>query len=121
VPAKSYSATVLLLADRRNSQTARTLKGSGYRLVTTFTPDHAVAICVNNPVDAVVLDQEHFILTEGWSVAQSIKMIRSKVCVILVVRGKIVTSALPQGVDAVVPESDAEALVATIRHVLRGF
>jgi DNA-binding NtrC family response regulator len=120
VPAKPYSATVLLLADRRNSRTAKMLKGSGYQLVTTFTPDHAVAICVNNAVDAVVLDQEHFILTEGWSVAQSIKMIRSKICVVLVVHGDIVTKTLPQGVDAVVPESDAQSLVAAIEHLLHG-
>lgn len=121
MPAKSYTATVLLLADRRNSQTAKTLKGSGYRVMTTFTPDHAVAICVNNTVDAVILDQEHFIQTEGWSVAQSIKMIRNKVCVILVVRGKLVANKLPDGVDAVVPESDAQSLAATIRHLLKGF
>src|SRR3954469_18175891 len=105
---KGPQITIVLLADRRNSQTATTLKGLGYRLVTTFTPDHAVGICVNNRVDAVILDQEHFIQTEGWSVAQSIKMIRSKVCVILVVRGKILTNTLPPGVDAVVPESDAQ-------------
>src|ERR1051325_11789210 len=92
---KGSQTTVVLLADRRNSQTAKTLKGYGYRLVTTFTPDHAVAICVNNPVDAVILDQEHFILTEGWSVAQSLKLIRRTLCVILVVRGKIVGSDLP--------------------------
>src|SRR5215470_7422947 len=116
---KPKSATVLLLADRRSSQTAKTLKNSGYRLMTTFTPDHAVAICVNNPVEAVVLDQEHFVQTEGWSVAQSLKMIRNNVCVILVVRGKIVANTLPAGVDAVVPESDTQALHMTIRQLLK--
>ena len=109
---------MLLLADRRNSQTARILKGSGYRLMMTFTPDHAVAICVNNPIDAVVLDQEHFVQTEGWSVAQSIKMIRHRICVFLVVRGKIVGHTLPAGVDAIVPESDPPALIAIIRQLL---
>ena len=118
---KGPHTTIVLLADRRQSQTARVLKGSGYRLVTTFTPDHAVAICVNNPVDAVILDQEHFIQTEGWSVAQSLKLIRHSLCVILVVRGKIVRSDLPTGVDAVVPDHDAQALLATLKHLLKGF
>ena len=118
---KNSSATIVLLADRRQSQTAKALKGSGYRLVTTFTPDHAVAICVNNPVDVVILDQEHFIQTEGWSVAQSLKLIRNSLCVILVVRGKIVGSDLPTGVDAVVPDHDAMALTATLKHLLKGF
>ena len=118
---KGSHTTIVLLADRRQSQTARVLKGFGYRLVTTFTPDHAVAICVNNPVDVVILDQEHFIQTEGWSVAQSLKLIRRSLCVILVVRGKLVGSDLPTGVDAVVPDHDMQALLATLKHLLKGF
>src|SRR5947199_10877913 len=118
---KGSQITIVLLADRRNSQTAKTIKGLGYRLMPTSTPDHAVAICVNNPADAVILDQEHFIQTEGWSVAQSLKMIRNNLCVVLVVRGKIVCSDLPAGVDAVVPDQDALALAATLKHLLKGF
>ncbi len=89
--------------------------------MTTFTPDHAVAICVNNPVDVVILDQEHFIQTEGWSVAKSLKLVRANLCVILVVRGKIIGSEPPEGVDAVVPDHDAQALSAALRHLLKGF
>jgi len=111
-------ATVLLLADRRHSHTAKVLRNSGYRLMTTFTPDHAVAICVNNHVDAVVLDQEHFVVTEGWSVAQSLKMIRSSMCVILVVRGKLIRIRLPEGVDAVVSDGDAEAVIKALKKLL---
>jgi len=118
---KSHSATVLLLADRRSSQTAKLLKAAGYRVMTTFTPDHAVAICVNNAVDAVILDQQHFIETEGWSVAKSLKMIRGNVCIILVVRGKIIRHNPPEGVDAVVPERDSAALIASLKHLLKGF
>lgn len=120
VPAKPHTPTVLLLADRRHSQTAKALKGSGCRLMMTFTPDHAVAICVNNPVDAVILDQGHFIQTEGWSVAQSLKMVRN-ICVILVVHGKIMRNALPEGVDAVVPENDPQALIVALKNLLKGF
>jgi DNA-binding response OmpR family regulator len=112
---------VLLLADRRHSQTAKALKTSGYRLMMTFTPDHAVAICVNNPVDAVILDQDHFVQTEGWSVAQSLKMIRNKLCVVLVVHGKIMGDKMPEGVDAVVPENDPQALIGTLKDLLEGF
>src|SRR5215510_14207465 len=115
---KGSHTTIVLLADRRQSQTARVLKSFGYRLVTTFTPDHAVAICVNNPVDAVILDQEHFVQTQGWSVAKSIKMIRNT-CVILVVRGKIVRKVRPEGVDAVVPERDTEALLVSLKNLLK--
>jgi hypothetical protein len=72
-------------------------------------------------VDAVILDQEHFIQTEGWSVVQSLKMIRSNLCVVLVVRGKLVGSNLANGVDAVVPDQDAQALTATLKQLLKGF
>jgi DNA-binding response OmpR family regulator len=118
---KTPSAIIVLLADRKHSQTAKALKDFGYTLMTTYTPDHAVAICVNNPVDMVILDQEHFIQTEGWSVAKSLKMIRQKVCVILIVRGKIIGTEPPEGVDAVVPDHDAQSLIATVKHILKGF
>lgn len=107
--------TVLLLADRRQSQTSRALKSAGFRLMTTFTPDHAVAICVNNDIAAVVLDQEHFIVTENWSVAQSIKMIKPKTCVVLVVRGKIVDGRSPAGVDAILNDRNPQGLVRALK------
>jgi hypothetical protein len=60
--------TVLLLADRRQSNTHKILRTSGYNVMLSFTPDHAVALCVNHAMDAVVLDQEHFVVTEvGWT------------------------------------------------------
>lgn len=103
--------TILLLVDRRQSRTARVLKDLGYGIMTTYTPDHAVAICVNNRVDAVVLDQQHFIQTEGWSVANSLKMIRSTICVILMVRGKVLSPHLPDGVDTVLADRDQDGLL----------
>jgi PleD family two-component response regulator len=110
--------TVVLLADRRQSRTAQMLKGAGYRVVTTFTPDHAVAICVNNKVDAVILDQDHFLVTEGWSVAQSLKMIGRTMCIILVVRGRRIGDDMPKGIDAIVAEEDRTDLLDTLGRLL---
>lgn len=112
-------STILLLVDRRQSRTSRILKDLGYGIMTTYTPDHAVAICVNNKVDAVVLDQQHFIETEGWSVAKSLKMIRATICVILVVRAKVLAPELPEGVDAVVAERDQDGLLRTLKKLLQ--
>lgn len=109
---------VLLLADRRQSHTGKLLKDAGCRLMTTFTPDHAVALCVNNDIDAVVLDQEHFVVTENWSVAQSIKMIKPRICVILIVHGKIVSQALPPSIDAIVNDGDTDSLLRTLKELL---
>ena len=108
---------VLLLADRRQSHTATLLKSSGYRLMMAFTPDHAVALCVNNDVNAVVLDQEHFVFTDNWSVAQSIKLIKPRIWVVLIVRGKVVSKQLPAGIDAVVIDGDRESLLKTLKEI----
>lgn len=115
---QSSPHTVLVLADRRLSHAGRALKAAGYRLMTSFTPDHAVALCVNNPVDVVVLDQQHFVVTDNWSVAQSLKMIKARICVVLVVHGKIVGAGLPPGVDAVVPDGNTESLLTTLKQLL---
>jgi hypothetical protein len=110
---------VLLLADRRRSRTMKFLKDAGYRMMTTYTPDHAVAVCVSNHgIDAVILDQEHFVQTEGWSVAQSLKMVCRTVFVVLVVRGKFLGGQLPDGVDAIVREHDSAGLVKTIKQAI---
>jgi hypothetical protein len=114
-----YTATVLLLADRRRSPAAKFLRDSGFRLLTTFTPDHAVALCVNsNDIRVAVLDQEHFVTTDNWSVAQSLKMVRRNMCVVLVARGKIVGHTLPEGVDAIVAERDGASLAKGINKLL---
>ena len=110
--------TILLLADRRQSHTAKALTAAGYRLIMSFTPDHAVAFCVNNNVDTVVLDQGHFVVREDWSVAQSLKMIKARIYVVLVARGKIIAKKLPQGVDAMVPQGDTESLLTTLKQFM---
>jgi hypothetical protein len=110
--------TVLLLADRRQNHTHKTLRAAGYNVMMSFTPDHAVACCVNNKVNAVVLDQEHFVVTNDWSVAQSLKMIRHGICVILMIRGKIVSKDLPPGVDAMIPEGDTQVLLKILKQLV---
>jgi len=109
--------TVLLLADRRRSDTDKALRAAGYQVMRSFTPDHAVAACVGNHVDAVVLDQEHFVVTQNWSVAQSLKMIKPRICVLLMVRGKIVRKKLPAGVDAIIAEGDIRALITKLKEM----
>jgi len=111
--------TVLLLTDRRKSVLKRHLTTAGCLVAETFTPDQAVAICVNSPVDAVVLDQAFFVETEGWSVAQSLKAVKANVCVILVISVERFNEELPQGVDAMVGESASDLLACLDRLVHR--
>lgn len=113
----SVRKTVLLLADRRQSQTQHALRTGGYHVMLSFTPDHTVALCVNHDIDAVVLDQEHFVVTENWSVAQSVKLIKPRICVFLIVRGKIVGKKLPAGIDAIVPEGNTQVLLTKLKQL----
>lgn len=85
--------------------------------MTTFTPDQAVAICLDNEVHAVVLDQEHFIIKENWSVAQSLKMVKPRICVALIVRGELAGEQNPAGIDAMIPEGNTEALLETLARL----
>ena len=110
--------TVLLLTDRRKSVLKRHLTNTGYLVAETFTPDQAVAICVNSPVDAVVLDQAFFVETEGWSVAQSLKAVKANVCVILVISVERFTQDLPQGVDAMIAGENAGDLLACLDRLV---
>lgn len=110
--------TVLLLTDRRKSVLKRHLTKVGYLVAETFTPDQAVAICVNSPVDAVVLDQSFFVETEGWSIAQSLKAVKAKVCIILVIPVEKFNEELPQGVDAMCTGENPVDLLGCLERLL---
>ena len=110
--------TVLLLVDRRScTLKARLLKAS-YRVVEAYTTDRAVAICVNNSIDAAVLEQSLFVETDGWSVAQSLKAVKSHLCVLLSVSATRLGKKLPRGVDAIVQQENPEQTLAALKRLL---
>lgn len=119
MPAKPSKPTVLCVVDRRNSRTLRAIERIGLQVLTTYSGDHAVALCVNQPVEAVVLEQSLFIEVEGWSVAQSIKMVRPRTCVVLVTDSALVSQAMPDGVDAVVQKANLNTLPAILHTLVR--
>src|SRR5690348_12444512 len=102
-----FVGTVLVLSERRNSKLTDHLRRSGYEVLETFTTDHTVAVCVNTPVDVVVLNQDCFTETDGWSVAQSLKAAKPGICVLLALRGQQLGKRIPKGVDATVSARNA--------------
>ena len=118
MPTRPQNVKVVCVVDRRNNRMLRALENAGYQVLTTYSGDHAVAICVNQHIQAVVLEQSLFIEVEGWSIAQSIKMVRPKTCVLLVTDGAQVTSVRPDGVDAVVHEADLNTLPAVLHTLI---
>lgn len=109
--------TILLLVDRRTSVLKRHLVENGFRVVESYTTDRAVAICVNNTIDAAVLDQECFVETDGWSVAQSLKAVKPNLCIVLVSSAKRLQKKLPEGVDAMIDSGDIDALLTSLRRL----
>src|SRR5215813_12618077 len=88
---RDHGKTVLLLTDRRRSVLKRQLTKTGYLVAETFTPDQAVAICANSPVDAVVIDQSFFV--------------------------EKFTDDLPQGVDAMTAGENPTELLACLERL----
>lgn len=110
--------TIVCLVDRRRNPLSRVMRHAGLTVIDSFTADQAVAICVNNDIDAVVLDQNSFTETEGWSVAQSLKSIRPKLCVLLVSHAAALRERPPEGVDVVVPQDKPKEAVTALRRML---
>lgn len=87
-------------------------------MVESYTTDRAVAICVNNTIDAAVLDQECFVETDGWSVAQSLKAVKPNLCIVLVSLARRLHKKLPQGVDAMIDADNPDALLTVLRRLM---
>jgi len=80
------------------------LPSKDYEVVAASTPEQAVAVCVSNNLAAVVLGSE-FSTEAGWSAAQTFKMVKPQLPVVLL--GHDHLQALPHGVDAVAPNYSA--------------
>ena len=95
------------------------IRESGYSLLLAFTPDHAVAACVNSEFAAVVLDAE-LVRGEGEALAEALKLIRAKLPILLIDHREDPTrkDVLPKGVDAVVIDSSPAAVLAELKALL---
>jgi len=69
-----------------------------YEVLSASTPEDAVAVCFSNHISAVVLDSE-FSTEAGWSAAQTLKMVKPNLPVMLLL--KSANGTVPSGVDAV--------------------
>jgi len=111
--------TLLLLIDRRDNPLSRFLRQHDFRVIEAFTTDQAVAVAVNNRIDAAVLDQDFFVETDGWSVAQSLKLIKKNLCVVLVSRATRIEDRLPAGLDAMVSDREPLQLLEALGRLIQ--
>ncbi len=113
--------SILCVADRRNDRLTRALRERGHSVVEVYTGDQGVAVAVGTFFDAVVLDQALFVETEGWSLAQSFKLVRPSICILLVSRAlQVKHRRKPEGVDSIVPMNDLPEIVRTLEQLALG-
>lgn len=106
---------VLLLLKTHSRFLVGFLQNNGYAISEAHSPDHLVALSLSNPAIAVIVDICQLGEIEGWSVAQSIKMVKPSITVILLFHGAIpVRVDLPTGVDALIVDSDLQELLTTL-------
>jgi DNA-binding NtrC family response regulator len=106
---------ILLLLNTHSPFLVGFLRSNGYAASEAHSPDHLVALCLNNPATAVIVDVCQLGEIEGWSVAQSIKMVKPSLSVILLCHGAIPEKVeLPTAVDALASDSDLQGLLMVL-------
>jgi len=115
---RKQSQRILYLGERRNNAAIATLKHAGFAVATLHTLDHGVAFTVHNFVDVVILDQALFVEVDGWSPAQSFKLVRPSLCVVVMTESEKFGDGLPTGVDAFIPKRSNLMLVSAVKRLL---
>lgn len=108
-----------ILCVTRSAQTADLLHGALENkkgaVLTAFTADVAVAFCLNNHVDAVVLGSE--LLDDKWTVAQTLKSIRPTLPILLFTDAAIAPGTLSY-IDAVIPSKGLSEITRVLAELL---
>ena len=106
---------ILLLLKTHSSFLTNFLQKSGYAVSEVRSPEDLVALCVSNPPNAVIVDVCQFGELEGWSIAQSIKMVKPSPPVILLFHGPTPEKVeLPYAVDALASDSNLQQLLQVL-------
>ena len=96
----------------------RILRDSPIGVLTASAPDQAVALCVAHSVAAAIVDGEA-LRGQEWPVVKSLKMVRPLLPVIMVDERERETSERPEGIDAIVHIDDTDALLKSLKEVLK--
>jgi CheY-like chemotaxis protein len=108
-----------LLLKTRSGLLESLLRQWGYAVARVTSGEHAVAVCLHNPVEAVVIDQSALAEVEHWSLAQSLKMVRSDVSVIVLLHGPVPKGEPPQAVDCMVSASNTQHLLRALKKCVQ--
>jgi DNA-binding response OmpR family regulator len=100
------------------SPVLREIKKSGFKVTLALATEQAVAVCMNNQVEAVLLDAA-FIRNDDWSVAKSLKLIKPLVPILLLdSRDLSRRNGLPASIDAVASANDPREVLIELKRCL---
>jgi len=100
------SALILLFLREHRAELERVLREHDYTVVVPTAADQAVALCLHNKFHAALIDEVTLTQTEDWSLAQSLKMVRPHVPVLLLVKASdSKQQPMLEGIDCVVSEA----------------
>src|SRR6185437_5146652 len=96
------------------------LRRRGYTVVVPSTSDQAVAVCLHNPIAAVLMDRKSLVEADDWSLAQSLKMVAPNTPIVLMMESRLRDEfEPPAGVDCVVGDEDGAKVFQAIRQCIR--
>ena len=113
-----HPGLILLLIGGEHVQLERLLREQGYKLVVPATADHAIAICLNNRIQAVLIDSQSLDEKEDWSLAQSVRAVSPDTPVLLLVHSPAEQTSLPEAVDCVVSDKDPQQILIQLRKCM---
>jgi len=85
-----------------------------FEAIGAASPQEAVAFCAANDVSAIVMDSE-FVTEGGWTVAQSLRMVKPHLPIVLLKAGR--RCKLPPHVDAVAGK--VEMILGALKALLK--
>lgn len=94
------------------------MKASGYQTVLASSADQGVAVCVGDPLAAVMIDAA--LCSDGdSSLPKDFKLVKPSIPVLLLDgRSEHLSNALPEGIDAVVNPNSPEDVLAKLKQLL---
>ena len=110
---------ILLLIGGEHAQLESLLRKHGYGLVVPATSDQAVAICLSNRIQAVLIDSVSLAESEDWSLAQSLRAVSPDTPVLLLVNSPAEWSNVPEAVDCVVSSTEQQQILIELRRCVR--
>src|SRR5690348_4774736 len=113
---KPQNAIILLVVGGRYEGLEQVLRKRGYTVVVPSTADHAVALCLHNPIAVTLIDRDSLAVDGDWSLPHSLKMVAPHTPVLLLLKGRASKrEGIPAGVDWMVSDKEPSQVLGAVK------